>query len=74
MRVPLPVFVKLWFGFDLLLALLPPLHWAASGTEPVLGVPKPLFYLYGTSLCIAVSVVVAYLCDKGLGGGQSEEG
>ena len=73
MRVPLPFFVKLWFGLDLFLALFPPLHWAASGTEPILGVTKPLLYLYGTSLFIAASVVVAYLCDKGIGGGQREE-
>jgi hypothetical protein len=70
MRVPLPFFVKLWFGLDLVLALFPPLHWAASGTQPIFGVPRPLFYLYGTSLFIAASVVVAYLWDKGVGGHQ----
>jgi hypothetical protein len=73
MRVPLPLFVRLWFGLDLCLALFPPLHWAASGTEAIFGVPRPLFYLYGTSLFIAASVVVAYLCDKGVGGGQGGE-
>ncbi len=73
MRVPLPLFVKIWFGLDLFLALFPPLHWAASGTEPILGVPRPLFYLYGTSLFIAASVVVAYFCDKGLRPDQNGE-
>lgn len=73
MRVPLPRFIKIWFSLDLFLALFPPLHWAASGTEPIFGVPKPLFYLYGTSLFIAASVVAAYFCDKSLGGGQSGE-
>lgn len=73
MRAPLPLFIRLWFGLDLCLALLPPLHWAASGTEPIFGVPRPLFYLYGTSVFIAASVVVAYLSDRGLGGHQSGE-
>ncbi len=73
MRAPLPLFIRIWFGLDLCLALFPPLHWAASGTEPIFGVPRPLFYLYGTSVFIAASVVVAYLSDRSLGGHQSGE-
>jgi hypothetical protein len=73
MRAPLPLFVRVWFGLDLILALFPPLHWVASGTETIFGLPQPLVYLYGTSVFIAASVVVAYLCDKGIGGGQSGE-
>ena len=73
MRAPLPLFVRVWFGLDLFFALFPPLHWAASGTKTLFGLPQPLVYLYGTSAFIAASVVVAYLCDKGLGGGQSGE-
>lgn len=73
MHMPLPLFVRLWFGLDLFLALFPPLHWAASGTETIFGLPRPLVYLYATSIFIAASVVVAYLCDKSFGGLQSEE-
>lgn len=59
-RAALPPFLQAWFGLDLILALLPPLHWWASGPAPILGVPRVLVYLFGTSLVIVASVVVAY--------------
>lgn len=59
----LPLFIRLWFAADLLLGLFPPLHWSVSGGT-VLGVPSALVYLFGSSLFIAASVVVAYVVDR----------
>lgn len=67
----LPMIVKAWFALDLLLALFPPIHWWASGGDPVFGVPRVLFYVYGTSAFIAASVVAAYVTDRGVGGGAA---
>lgn len=66
----LPCFIQIWFGLDLLLALLPPLHWKLGIAEPVLGLPLTLVYLWGTSLFIAASVVAAYLVDPSRAGGR----
>lgn len=60
----LPTYLKLWFAADLILALFPPLHWAARGHDPVLGAPVALLYIFGTSVFIALSVVVAYLATR----------
>ncbi|GJE55624.1 MULTISPECIES: hypothetical protein [Methylobacterium] len=59
----LPRFIQVWFALDLLLALLPPLHWHLGVAEPVLGMPCTLAYLWGASLFIAASVVAAYFAD-----------
>ena len=64
MRNPLPSFIRVWFALDLLIALLPPLHWMAAGATPVLGMPRVLVYLLGASAFVAASVVVAYLQDE----------
>jgi hypothetical protein len=61
MQLPLPAYVKLWFAADLFLALFPPLHWAAHGTDPISGAPMALLYIYATSAFVALSVVFAYL-------------
>lgn len=61
----LPVFIRLWFATDLMLALLPPLHWSLGDGTPVLGTPRVLVYLFGSSAFIAASVVAAYVCDRG---------
>lgn len=66
MRTQLPLFIKAWFALDLFVALCPPLHWWASGAEPVLGMPRALLYLYGLSSFVALSVVAAYFCDQSL--------
>ena len=62
----LPTFIKVWFAVDLVLALFPPVHWAMSGSDPILGIPRSLFYLYGTSCIIAASIVAAYFTDRAL--------
>lgn len=66
MRQSLPLFVKVWFALDLFLALFPPLHWGVSRSEPVFGIPAALLYLFGLSLFMAASVVVAYFSDDSL--------
>lgn len=65
MRSDLPAFIKIWFAIDLVVALFPPVHWAMSGGDPILGVPRSLFYLYGTGVVIAASIVAAYFWDRG---------
>ncbi|OWJ58647.1 hypothetical protein [Inquilinus limosus] len=62
----LPIIIYLWFALDLLLALFPPLHWAAGGNATVLGAPAILVYLFGTSVFIAASVVAAYFSDPAI--------
>lgn len=64
MHSQLATFIKVWFAIDLVLALFPPVHWAMSGSEQILGIPKALLYLYCTSSIIAASVVVAYFADR----------
>lgn len=60
----LPLFVRVWFVLDLVLALFPPLHWAASGTDPIAGIPRALVYILALSAFITASVVVAYFVDR----------
>lgn len=60
----LPNFVKVWFMLDLVLALSPPLHWTLGTAEPIYGVPRSLLYIYGVSIFVAASVVVAYLAGR----------
>ena len=56
--------VKRWFVLDAIVALAPPLYWAADGrTAPIAGIPAALFYFLAVSLCITASLVAAYLLD-----------
>lgn len=64
MGFQLPTFIKVWFAVDLVLALFPPVHWAMSGSDPILGIPRALLYVYGTSSIIAASIVAAYFADR----------
>jgi hypothetical protein len=73
MRRQLPMLVKAWFVLDVFLAWFPPLHWAASGADPLLfGLPRSLCYVFGVSLFIAASAVVAYFCDSSLRPGKMQ--
>ena len=57
--------IKAWFVFDALVALAPPLYWAADGqTVPILGVPAALFYFLAVNLCITASLIAAYWIDR----------
>jgi hypothetical protein len=64
MGAPLRTFIKVWFAVDLILALFPPVHWAMSGSDPILGIPRALLYVYGTSSIIAASIVAAYFAGR----------
>ena len=56
--------VKLWFALDAIVALAPPLYWAADGrTTPIAGIPAGLFYFLAVSLCIIASLIAAYWLD-----------
>lgn len=56
--------VKLWFALDAVVALAPPLYWAANGrTAPIAGIPTALFYFLAVSLCNTASLIAAYLFD-----------
>ncbi|HYD33733.1 MAG TPA: hypothetical protein VEA39_04110 [Methylophilaceae bacterium] len=52
--------VRLWFVANVLLALLPPLHWEIAAQRPVLGLPATLFYFLLLSLSITGSILYAY--------------
>ncbi|MCJ2023894.1 hypothetical protein [Methylobacterium sp. J-067] len=56
--------VKLWFALDAIVALAPPLYWAADGrTTQIAAIPAALFYFLAVSLCITTSLIVAYWLD-----------
>lgn len=56
--------IKLWFALDAVVALAPPLYWAADGrTAPILGIPTALFYFLAVSVFITASLIAAYLLD-----------
>jgi hypothetical protein len=60
----LPQFIKIWFVLDLVLTLFPPVHWVASGADPVFGVPRSLLYIFGLCVFITLSVVAAYFAGS----------
>jgi hypothetical protein len=56
-----PPWVRLWFYIDLILVLMPPVHWVFGTPARILGIPLVLIYLFGSAIVIAASVVAAYL-------------
>jgi hypothetical protein len=56
----IPVALRAWLVLDLILVLLPPLHWWAGMPETVLGVPRVLAYLFGTGFVLALSAVAVH--------------
>lgn len=79
--VEYPLWIKVWFAFDAILALLPPVYWAASGRDPsILGLPLSVFYFAVTGACISASIVVAFVVEtrqgnfEGIGIGETVEG
>ena len=53
-----------WFVLDAIVALAPPLYWAVDGkTTPILGLPAAVFYFIAVSVCIAGSIVAAYVAE-----------
>jgi hypothetical protein len=60
--------IKAWFTLDAIVALAPPLYWAADGSaRPIFGLPGALFYFLAVGTCIAASVVGAYFDDRARG-------
>lgn len=60
--------IRLWFVFDAVVALAPPLYWTASGrTNALLGLPLAICYFLAVDICIAASIVAAYLSDRARG-------
>lgn len=64
----LPRFIQVWFALDLLLALLPPIHWSFGVADRVLGLPLSVLYLSCTGVFIAASVVSIYVSDPARAG------
>jgi hypothetical protein len=63
-----PRWVTAWFTVDAVVALAPPLYWAADGdTTPVFGLPTAVFYFVAVAVCIMASVVAAWLAEARAG-------
>lgn len=63
-----PRIVMLWFVLDGVLALAPPLYWAANGQiTPILGLPGALTYFLAVGTCITASLIAAYLVERSSG-------
>jgi hypothetical protein len=61
-------FIAAWFALDTVLVLFPPIYLFISGMrDTVLGVPIVVAYFLLTGLCIASSIVAAYLVDCEVG-------
>jgi hypothetical protein len=54
--------VRVWFAANVLLALCPPLYWAADAHREaaVWGMPVTLFYFLVISISITASILYAY--------------
>lgn len=61
--------INAWFVADAIVALAPPIYWAADGkTTPILGLPAAVFYFVAVAVFIAASIVAAYAVDARNGG------
>lgn len=53
--------VRLWFVSNAVIALAPPIYWAADNYKaPILGIPATLFYFLVVCLSITGSILYAY--------------
>jgi hypothetical protein len=60
--------ISLWFAFDAVVALAPPFYWAADGRAgSFFGLPIAICYFLAVDICIAASIVAAYLSDRARG-------
>ena len=61
--------VRIWFAIDIVIALAPPLYWAADAYKAtsILRVPVPLAYFLTVSLSIAASILYAYWAETASG-------
>ncbi len=61
--------LRLWFAFDAVLALAPPLYWLADAHRAahVLSLPVTLLYFLLVSLFITASILYAYWAEAASG-------
>jgi hypothetical protein len=60
--------ITAWFALDAIVALAPPIYWAANGqTAPIFGLPTAVFYFVAVAVCITASIVVAYAVEASNG-------
>ncbi len=56
--------ITAWFALDAIVALAPPIYWAANGqTAPILGLPTAVFYFVAVATFITASIVAAYAVE-----------
>jgi hypothetical protein len=63
----LPRAILISFALALILITAPPLHWALSGPQRVLGLPIAVAYIVGAGLFATISIVTAYFVDPSRG-------
>jgi hypothetical protein len=60
--------ITAWFAIDAIVALAPPIYWAADGgMTPILGLPAAVFYFVAVAVCITGSIVAAYAAEARTG-------
>jgi hypothetical protein len=58
-------FISIWFILDAVLALFPPVYWAAGGPTPlIIGVPCSVVYFVALAAFIVGSLIAAYIDDE----------
>lgn len=56
--------ITAWFLLDAVVALAPPIYWAANGEmTPILGLPAAVFYFVAVAVCITASIIAAYWAE-----------
>ena len=62
---PRSSFVSIWFILDAVLALFPPVYWAAGGPTPLIaGIPCSIVYFVLLTAFICGSLIAAYIDDE----------
>lgn len=57
--------IAAWFAIDAVVALAPPIYWAADGDmTPILGLPAAVLYFVAVAVCITASIVAAYAAES----------
>lgn len=60
--------ITAWFMIDAVVALAPPIYWAANGEmTPILGLPAAVFYFIAVAVCITASIIAAYWAEARIG-------
>ena len=70
LTVPRPrsAYIWIWFAFDALLALFPPVYWIGGQPKPIVfGLPCSIVYFSGVCIFITASLIAAYRDDEARG-------